>query len=110
MLCNMERYANRLAVFVTKSYLDVHFAILHILSKNPHLTLFIKSINYGTFNIILLMQVLHYQLTLQRRNVQLQQSLSVLRTVISEANTKHLSLNIKLLQKHSYFLNPHHIT
>ena len=48
--------------------------------------------------------------TLQRRNLQLQQSLSVLWPIIPKENSKHLRLDVKLLQETIYIICSNHIT
>ena len=55
-------------------------------------------------------QVLYYDLTLERRDIQLQQSLSVLPPIIPKANPKYLRFDIELIQKRFYFIYSYHRT
>ena len=98
MLSNMKRYTDSLAILVPQCNLDVHFAPFHILAENPHLALLVQHVDDWAFHIVLRQEAFHNQLTLHLRNVQLQQSLSVLLPIIPKYYPEHLSLDVKLLQ------------
>ena len=82
MFGNVKGDTNSLSIFIPKSYLYIHFMPFHIFTKNPHLASPVQLINDRALNIILNLKTFDYNLTLQRRNLQLQQGLSVLWPVI----------------------------
>ena len=66
----MERYTNGLTILITKRNLDIHLSPLHVLAKDPHLSLLVEHVDNRTFYIILHLKILYNQFALQRRNIQ----------------------------------------
>ena len=62
MLCYMERYAYRLAVYSTKHNLYIHFAVFYIFAKYPHLTQTVQFVYDRALYIIFHFKVLYYNL------------------------------------------------
>ena len=110
MFGNVKGDTNSLSILIPKSYLYIHFMPFHILTKNPHLASPVQLINDRALNIILNLKTFDYNLTLQRRNLQQQQGLSVLWPVIPKENSKHLRLDVELLQETIYIIYSNHIT
>lgn len=105
----MERDADGLSVVVSERNLDVYLTSFYIFSEDPHLSFFVQHVDDRPFHIVLHLKILYNHLSLQRRDIELQQRCSILRTVIPEANTKYLCLDIKLIKKGFYFVNRYHI-
>lgn len=97
------------AILIAQCNLNINLASLHVLAKYPHLAFLIQYVDDRTLHIILRLKALNDYLTLQKCDFQLQQSLPIFRAFIPETDSKHLRLDIELIQKRPNLLNRYHI-
>ena len=97
MLCFMKRNTYCMGVWLPKSNFDVDLIPSYIFSKHPHFTLIIQGIHYRTFGIIIVAQIHDNLYSLVRCYTQLNETVLVLLTVITETNSEDFDLQTKVL-------------
>ena len=95
----VERNADCLSVFISKSYFDIHFTPFHIFSEHPHFAALVELVNKRAFGIVFDFEVAYHQFVLQRCYFEFFECVGVFVSVVPKQDAEYLDLCIELIQK-----------